>query len=417
MCPRILPIKNFVQAISFFLIVDWLRCDIEHLFQGETFMILDNTLNSWEILSHECRCIQCRSHEHSPYYWMFITWLCNARHSFLSVSHLVFDFVHKFCCVTAHDEIFKISLFLAILWLRFPRSIVNAHSCREEVPLDEGQLFARNPKRYPQVSPIDRALQLHFSPLEKTKIDHNPLLYNLVLTIPQVSPFYRHLEQIFQDLDIHTRSFPGLMRLKKTRTKTFLRSNSSWVDLAVTRPSPDSCWARFAIAAVQAVELKWLILNKLNKWFHSSREIPFGLVPKTETIGSHNSRASKPSNLSPVSKEIISDSVELWETAVCFLHIQLIGTNVWLPKTHNVPPEVDFESSRSPAKSESWNSPNLHCLAVFPTWQHCLYSLVWWIFEINRFKRLSQSLVHFVMDRASLFTDHKKNGSSNSCQI
>ena len=33
----------------------------------------------------------------------------------------------------------------------------------------------------------------------------------------------------------------------------------------------------------------------------------------------------------------------------------------------NVPPEVDFESSRSPAKSESWNSPNLHCLAVFPT--------------------------------------------------
>ena len=36
------------------------------------------------------------------------------------------------------------------------------------------------------------------------------------------------------------------------------------------------------------------------------------------------------------------------ETAVCFLHIQLIGTNVWLPKTHNVPLEVDFESSRSP---------------------------------------------------------------------
>ena len=38
-------------------------------------------------------------------------------------------------------------------------------------------------------------------------------------------------------------------------------------------------------------------------------------------------------------------------------------------KTHNAPPEVDFESSRSPAKSESWNSPSLHCLAVFPTWQ------------------------------------------------
>ena len=132
--------------------------------------------------------------------------------------------------------------------------------------------------------------------------------------------------------------------------------------------------------------------------------------PRTETIRSHSSRAGKPSNLSPVSRETISDSVELWETDVCFLHIQLIGTNVWLPKTHNVPPEVDFESSRSPAKSESWNSPNLHCLAVFPTWQYCLCSLVWWIYEINRFRRLSQALVHFVMDRASLFTDHKIPG-------
>ena len=92
-----------------------------------------------------------------------------------------------------------------------------------------------------------------------------------------------------------------------------------------------------------------------------------------------DSRAGNPSNLSPVSREMISDSVELCETAVCFLHTQLMGTNVWLPKTHNVPPEVDFESSRSPAKPESWNSPSLHCLAVLPTWQYCLYSHVWWM--------------------------------------
>ena len=98
--------------------------------------------------------------------------------------------------------------------------------------------------------------------------------------------------------------------------------------------------------------------------------------PRTETIRSHNSRAGKPSHLNPVSREIISDSVELWETDVCFLHTQLIGTNVWLPKIHNVPPEVDFESSRSPVKSESWNSPSLHCSAVLPTWQYCLYSQV-----------------------------------------
>ena len=32
------------------------------------------------------------------------------------------------------------------------------------------------------------------------------------------------------------------------------------------------------------------------------------------------------------------------------------------------------------------------------------------MYEINRFRRLSQALVHFVMDRASLFTDHKISG-------
>ena len=33
--------------------------------------------------------------------------------------------------------------------------------------------------------------------------------------------------------------------------------------------------------------------------------------PRTETMRSNNSRAGKPSNLSPVSREMISDSVEL----------------------------------------------------------------------------------------------------------
>ena len=62
--------------------------------------------------------------------------------------------------------------------------------------------------------------------------------------------------------------------------------------------------------------------------------------------------AGLPSNLDPASKEMISDSVELCENEVCFLNIQLIGTNVWLPKMHNVPPGVDSESSGSPGKSE-----------------------------------------------------------------
>ena len=98
------------------------------------------------------------------------------------------------------------------------------------------------------------------------------------------------------------------------------------------------------------------------------------IFPKTETIKSHNSRAGKPSSLNPVSREIISDSVELWETDVCFLHIHLIGRSVRLPKIREIHPEVDSESSRSPAKSESWNDPNRQSWAVFPTWQFCRWS-------------------------------------------
>ena len=55
----------------------------------------------------------------------------------------------------------------------------------------------------------------------------------------------------------------------------------------------------------------------------------------------------------PASREITSASVEMCETEVCFLHIQLVGTFVRLPKIHRIQPDLDFESSRSSAKSES----------------------------------------------------------------
>ena len=86
----------------------------------------------------------------------------------------------------------------------------------------------------------------------------------------------------------------------------------------------------------------------------------------TSITNSQRSRAEVPSMRETASREITSASVELRETEVCFLHIQIMGTNVWLPKMQRIPPDVEFESSRSPAKSESWNNPSLHCCAVFP---------------------------------------------------
>ena len=110
----------------------------------------------------------------------------------------------------------------------------------------------------------------------------------------------------------------------------------------------------------------------------------------------------------PASREIISASLELYETEVCFLHIQLIGTNVWLPKMYRIPPDIDFESSTSLAKSESWNNAILRCCAVFPTLQYCRYSLAWWMYEIKRAKRLSQDFCPFC-DHMSKFIHRPQN--------
>ena len=61
-----------------------------------------------------------------------------------------------------------------------------------------------------------------------------------------------------------------------------------------------------------------------------------------ESVHPINQEQEMPSIRKPASDEIISDSVELWDTAVCFLHIQLIGTNVRLPKIHKILREVDL---------------------------------------------------------------------------
>ena len=73
----------------------------------------------------------------------------------------------------------------------------------------------------------------------------------------------------------------------------------------------------------------------------------------TAITKSHKSRAGIPSMRKPAIKDITSNSVELCETAVCFLHIQLSGTKVRLPKMHKTSLDVDLEYSRSPAKSAS----------------------------------------------------------------
>ena len=55
----------------------------------------------------------------------------------------------------------------------------------------------------------------------------------------------------------------------------------------------------------------------------------------TSITTSHISKAGEPSIRSPASNDMISDSVELWDTDACFLHVQQFGTKCSTP-------EVDF---------------------------------------------------------------------------
>ena len=75
--------------------------------------------------------------------------------------------------------------------------------------------------------------------------------------------------------------------------------------LLKTKNIPRDCWPCAWLASRQTTGFSVLL------WF-------WVVFPRTKTIRSHKSRAGIPSNLNPASEEMISDAVELWETAVCF---------------------------------------------------------------------------------------------------
>ena len=87
---------------------------------------------------------------------------------------------------------------------------------------------------------------------------------------------------------------------------------------------------------------------------------------KTSITTSHRSRAGKPTIRNPASKDMISDSVELWDADVsCTSNSwrQMFGFRI----EHKTPSRGWFWILNVPAKSESWKNPNRQCSAVFPT--------------------------------------------------
>ena len=112
---------------------------------------------------------------------------------------------------------------------------------------------------------------------------------------------------------------------------------------------------------IKGFEIYWLELTPRVSPCWTDREI---LKRQSQDPGV---TASNPSFLGPASKDLTSASVLLCDTAVSFLHVHEIGTKVWLPKMHSIPPDIQLEFVRSFAKSASWNRPNLQSLASLPT--------------------------------------------------
>ena len=108
---------------------------------------------------------------------------------------------------------------------------------------------------------------------------------------------------------------------------------------------------------------------------------------------------------------MISDPVELCETEVCFLHIQLIGTNVRLPK-----------NAQCSTRSGFWIFQISCKIGVLKQSQSALFGSVThmtilFVFTcVMNIRNQSTSGVchrlwsYFVMDRASLFTDQRISG-------
>ena len=245
---------------------------------------------------------------------MFFSISCNIGNYFLSFSHLIIHPIHEwswfyrqfqFCFIVSNDETLSSCPFLRIDITRSPRSVTKYFSVpyglrgsvEKNFVRDQVELVVPFCKKFYQVALIDRTSWSQFSTLEKTKHGRHPILNNLLkrsfpwiahgsddrrlqknLCLYQVAPI-SPLEQLnSMDLDSRNISFTGLTEVEDDTSDGVLATRFIiGRDFAVTRSSPESCWDRFAIAAEQTVGLKWLMLNKHNKWFHSSRvKFPFG---------------------------------------------------------------------------------------------------------------------------------------------
>ena len=103
-------------------------------------------------------------------------------------------------------------------------------------------------------------------------------------------------------------------------------------------------------------------------------------------------------------KEMISDSAELCKTEICFSHIQLMENKCMTSKKCT----MLLQKWISNQSLETF--PVCTVLQCFPHENIFCIHMCNGCQNIKRLTLLSQAVVHFVIGRASLFTDHKISG-------
>ena len=108
----------------------------------------------------------------------------------------------------------------------------------------------------------------------------------------------------------------------------------------------------------------WCVRWDIIKWIPVWIRMFFGLSWRHLAGRTRGSKTSI--TVSQVSKQVILPFSNLFQRchfSFCAA-VHEIGTKVWLTKKHNTLPDVDLESFDYPAKSASWNEPNLHSHAL-----------------------------------------------------
>ena len=265
-------------------------------FHCEIFCIFDGMQIVWVILHRESRWLQCRKHKHSPYHRMFIAVFRCIFWGFVQhLSHSIIQSRISFCVlfdITSEQSV-------ELNWLVF---VCVLFWCQ--------------------------CIWFWF---------WSPSWFDQITNQEQLCGFWKHV------------SLPGFFRLCSSWSvlrclQTYDKaSREDWTFEGMKSTLSKSKITLWRLFAFELCEVK----NKLHVCSWTGRLVLYGsdsCFQELQTIRSQKSRARIPSNLNLASKEMIFDSVELWETEVCFLDIQLIGTTVWLPKMHNVPLDVDFVS-------------------------------------------------------------------------